>query len=155
VTLRTPVGVIHQSIEYEWQPKLCMDCIKVGHTTDECRKKKEEGEAGEYVEQNKKRKRGRRRRRRMVTKWIAKEIPLPKSGEAGDANMKEDTVVEEQSEDRQLDSNEFPPLSVVRSGRKHDKSVLVSIRDEPSCSTSQINTTNRFDVLTQGGNATD
>ncbi|OIT19716.1 hypothetical protein A4A49_59088, partial [Nicotiana attenuata] len=149
ILLRTPVGVIHQSIEYEWQPKFCMDCIKVGHTTDECRKKKEEGEAGEYVEQNKKRKRG-GRRRRMVTKWIAKEIPIPKSGEAGDANMKEDTVVEEQSEDRQLDSNEFPPLSVMRSGRKHDKSVLVSIRDEPSCSTSQINTTNRFDVLTQG-----
>ncbi|XP_019242197.1 PREDICTED: uncharacterized protein LOC109222281 [Nicotiana attenuata] len=48
ILLRTPVGVIHQSIEYEWQPKFCMDCIKVGHTTDECRKKKEEGEAGEY-----------------------------------------------------------------------------------------------------------
>ncbi|OIS95881.1 hypothetical protein A4A49_10180 [Nicotiana attenuata] len=156
ILLRTPVGVIHQSIEYHWKPKFCMDCAKVGHTTEECRQNKEKGESREFVEQNKRRRNG-KRRRKVETKWVAKEVPEPKIGKDETAKVTgiHDNIAEEQREARQLDSNEFPPLSVIRSERNHDKQTLVSTGDEPSCSTSQINTTNRFDVLNQGGTAND
>ncbi|XP_019248333.1 PREDICTED: uncharacterized protein LOC109227588 [Nicotiana attenuata] len=159
ILIHTPVGVIHQSIEYDWKPKFCMDCAKVGHTTEECRQSKEKETNGAFVEQNRRKRRG-KRRRKTETKWVAKEMNAPTVEEqivdaTKEAIIKENAV-RSQMESRQLDRNEFPALSeVMRNKRRYEKRVVVSTVEEQSCSTSQVDTINRFEILNQGGISTD
>ncbi|KAH0633055.1 hypothetical protein KY284_035841 [Solanum tuberosum] len=36
IVVETPSGHWNQTIKYEWRPKLCNNCIKLGHMEDEC-----------------------------------------------------------------------------------------------------------------------
>ncbi|XP_075092374.1 uncharacterized protein LOC142172610 [Nicotiana tabacum] len=40
IEIHTPVGVIHQGIEYDWKSKYCIDYANIGHTTEECKQSK-------------------------------------------------------------------------------------------------------------------
>ncbi|KAK4716390.1 hypothetical protein R3W88_014728 [Solanum pinnatisectum] len=76
IVVETPSGPWNQSIEYEWRPKFCNHCLKLGHMDAECWYKHSPSEGGgetELVGAEKDHGKGRRkegRRRRMITKWI-------------------------------------------------------------------------------------
>lgn len=96
----------------------------------------------------------------METKWVEKEVNVPTVEEqmvdATKEAVTEQNAVGSQMEGRQLDRNEFPTLSeVIRNERRYEKRVVVSTMEEQSCSTSQIDTTNRFEILNQGGISAD
>ncbi|XP_060190664.1 uncharacterized protein LOC132619932 [Lycium barbarum] len=70
VEIDTPEETIHQIIDYDWRPKFCIDCIRIGHEKTNCWKNKPTPPVQEVVgEPPKEKKRTRNRRRKMRQEW--------------------------------------------------------------------------------------
>ncbi|KAH0633054.1 hypothetical protein KY284_035840 [Solanum tuberosum] len=114
IVVETPSGPWNQSIEYEWRPKFCNNCIKLGHMEDECwfknapdGKRDKTKSEGLDMNQGKGKRRG-GKIRRMVTKWI------PLQTQKNDAN-----ISDKATETPMVAQHSNEPDPGQRSGRQH------------------------------------
>lgn len=126
VVVETPSGPWNQPIEYDWRPKFCNHCFKLGHMDTECWYKHCPSEGGGETEQvgaEKDHGKGRKkegRRRRMITKWMPIHYHT---------NVKDSTAII--GSDAEVLQTPLEPDPGQRSGKQHveETSLMQNIKN--------------------------
>lgn len=104
IDISTPYGKYQQSLEYDWRPTFCSNCMKFGHERPKCWNKVDEGGVEEKSQEKKKRK---KRNRRKSQHPVLKEMRGQTKGEVMMEQTTAPLVVEKKTEGK---STEPEPL---------------------------------------------
>ncbi|XP_070045727.1 uncharacterized protein [Nicotiana tomentosiformis] len=144
IEIDTPFGVFQQQVTYDWRIKFCVDCIKFGHDSDNCRRINAETKEETYQEVAK-RKNRRNRKKELV--WQAKELDKEQGKHKGGSETGTTQVEAQQNASLNVEEDTTEHQARVKQNSKGSKGKNIEAHDTTQREPMIMQKANRFVAL--------